>query len=410
MRVAFVSQPIDGPLPPPRNSIAIWTYEVARRLKEGHEVTVFYPAGRRLRSRVEEGVRYVQVPCLGDRFVRMVLGRFCAKSGGFAPESLFYAPVYGTFLCLLTLINRFDIIHIHNFGQLGRFCRLFARHGKILLHMHCEWVSQFRESSIRKALKAVSGVVFCSSYLREKANDRLAANYMPGYVLANGVNRTAMNSISGPLGEKESIDILFVGRVSPEKGVHLLVKAFENVITRVPQARLRLVGALSPLPRDYLESLSSDEAMRALFCDEALCSDYISYLKRLAAKLPEGTVEFVGSVPHQDVARLYRSSAVLVNPSLSEAFGMSLVEAMSCGLPVIASRAGGMVEVLGADQGPGLLVEKDDAIALADAIVRIVCDPVLAAAKGEAGLKRSEIFDWDEIAQGANSLYDRLVR
>jgi glycosyltransferase involved in cell wall biosynthesis len=96
-------------------------------------------------------------------------------------------------------------------------------------------------------------------------------------------------------------------------------------------------------------------------------------------------------------------------PSLEEGFGLPLAEAMAAGLPTVASRVGGMPEIV-VDGETGILVAPGDADALADAIVRVLADPELGRRLGEAGRARAvERYSWDVIAAATVALHRRLL-
>jgi len=148
---------------------------------------------------------------------------------------------------------------------------------------------------------------------------------------------------------KESFTVGIVGRITPIKGHPVLLKAMARVTRLFPQARLVIVGQ-SPRPR-YMEEL----AMLA---------------RRLGI---QEQVEFLGT--RYDVAELLKKVDLLVAPAVGEeAFGRVIIEAGACGVPVIASRIGGIVDILehGKD---GLLVPAGDVVALAEAIAEIIRDP-----------------------------------
>lgn len=105
---------------------------------------------------------------------------------------------------------------------------------------------------------------------------------------------------------------------------------------------------------------------------------------------------------------LYRSASVLVAPSLiEEPFGLPLVEAMACGVPVVASRAGGMAGIV-ADGETGRLVPRGDAAALAGAISQILLDPDLARSMRVAASQVAQArFSWEHVATLLESVYER---
>jgi glycosyltransferase involved in cell wall biosynthesis len=156
--------------------------------------------------------------------------------------------------------------------------------------------------------------------------------------------------------------VLYVGRLdrsSSWKGVHVLISAFSRLRLTVPEVGLRLVGDGDAVPelRDLADRLG--------------CLD---------------GVEFAGHRRGADLVREYQEAAVTVLPSLTEAesFGMTLVESMACGTPVIGSRVGGIVHVISEDE-TGLLVEPGEPRALAEACERVLTQPDLADRLAAAG-------------------------
>lgn len=123
------------------------------------------------------------------------------------------------------------------------------------------------------------------------------------------------------------------------------------------------------------------------------------------------TVTFVGKIPHHSVPRYLSKTKVFVVPSIleSESFGVAAVEASAMELPVVASRIGGLPEVV-LDQKTGILVPPRDPLALASAISRLLKDPDLCRGMGKAGRRFvSEHYDWHENAARMRQLYESLV-
>jgi starch synthase len=155
--------------------------------------------------------------------------------------------------------------------------------------------------------------------------------------------------------------ILFVGRNFVPKGGLALLDAFRRVREGHPDARLWIVSATAP-PR-----------------------------------LPDGAV-FLGPLGRDALAALYARASVLAFPTLREAFGLSLVEAMAFGLPVVASRLEAIPEIVSEGE-TGLLVPPADPAALARALGEILADPVRARLLGAAARARAaERFGWDRAA------------
>jgi len=170
--------------------------------------------------------------------------------------------------------------------------------------------------------------------------------------------------------------------MDPLKGVWELLLAFEQVHATLPDARLMIVGGnfgQGPL------------------------SDFESKLATFAAEhhLP---VEFIGQVPNEELPGYYRQADLAVFPSIClESFGMVALEAMRCGLPVIASRRPGFEELI-AEGETGLIVDDPKDISrLADAILQILNNPALCQNMGFAGYTRS-------LAYSPQSAADQFLR
>jgi glycosyltransferase involved in cell wall biosynthesis len=137
----------------------------------------------------------------------------------------------------------------------------------------------------------------------------------------------------------------------------------------------------------------------------------VPYRSQLEQRIPPGLksrIDWAGVVPYQDLPKAYAMASVLVNPSLSESFGMTVVEGMASGLPVIATKVGGQEELV-ADGTTGLLIDPEDPDQLADAIRRIRRDPEAAHLMGEAGRRQAQAYDWDRITGQTLNLYSRLM-
>ncbi len=181
--------------------------------------------------------------------------------------------------------------------------------------------------------------------------------------------------------------VAVVAQLTPWKGHDVLLRAWAQLKTQGNPAVLLVMGsALHPEDRSWENEL-----------------------KRLANELDlAGSVRFLGR--HEDVASIVGAVQAVAVPSRAEPFGRVALEAMALGKPVIGTRAGGLPEVV--DDGvTGLLVEPDDAPALADAIGRVLGDPQLAHRLGQAGADRVKaMFDIRRTAQQTEDLYDALLR
>jgi glycosyltransferase involved in cell wall biosynthesis len=117
---------------------------------------------------------------------------------------------------------------------------------------------------------------------------------------------------------------------------------------------------------------------------------------------------FVGFQQGADLGRAVAAMDVLFNPSITETFGNVTLEAMACGVPVVAARATGSTSLV-ADGVNGKLVPPGDIAGFADALASYIADPALRAAHGKAGEENSRAYSWDAINQAVADTYLRLI-
>jgi spore coat protein SA len=411
MKIAFVAQPFDRMVPPVRvGSLALWIYYMAQRVvAQGHEALIVGNNGGRLRgTRMEhEGVHYALTPTFIDAQINRV-GRRLARMGSKAPNAssdyVFASWFHSHYARLAAKEIRdrdVDIVHIMNYSQFVPIVRKQNPRAVIALHMQCEWLTQFPRDVIERRLDQVDLVVGCSEYIT-----KLVAGAFPRFAekcvtVPNAADVVAEEDAARPGGAK----VLFVGRLSPEKGVHDLIDAFRQVLEHVPHATLHLVGAPGWAPLEYLVGLSDIPYVKALRRFYELPpapqgkDPYQVELERLAGPEIGQRIIFEGYADHHVIAEHYRTATVLTNPSLSESFGISLVEAMMMKIPVVATRVGGMAYTVVPGE-TGLLVDPADPQRLADALRSVLSDPELARRMGAAGRVRScNHFSWESSAR-----------
>ena len=407
MKIAFVHQPWDDALPRQREgSLAIWVHEVGRRLAREHEVIVFGRGAHDAAPVTDDtGVTYVGVPVAGDRPILKILNTWPRRAISRRPAfaSPWFHCMYARHIGRELRARGVDIVHVHNFSNFVPILRRFAPRAKFVLHMHCEWLTQIDPRWVAPRLQQAAAVLACSEYVIERVRRAFPWCAERCHALPNGVDpaRFAASESAG-----DSKLILFVGRVSPEKGVHDLLDAFARVHERHPDARLRIVGPQTPAPFDFIAAMGDAELTAAL------APHYVSdYLMALHSRVPvecNGAVQFVGPQPHDELPRHYAEAAVVVNPSLSEAFGMSLIEAMASARPVVATCVGGMKEIVG-DCNVGRLTPPGDSAALADAICVVLDDSAKRDVMGGAGRARAnEQYAWTKVVERLHSIYCEL--
>ena len=179
------------------------------------------------------------------------------------------------------------------------------------------------------------------------------------------------------------LNILFLGRLDKRKGFRYLLGAFGRIKAQVPQARLIVAGAFD---RDEKEQ-------------------YVLFARAHGLR----DVKFVGYVSNDDLPRLYHSAHVFCAPATGfESFGLVLLEAMASGVPVVASDIMGYRHVVTHGR-EGLLAPPKNEDALADAIVRLLCDASLRERLAAAGRETAKQYSWKRIAQRTLDLYEACI-
>jgi len=175
--------------------------------------------------------------------------------------------------------------------------------------------------------------------------------------------------------------ILFLGSLTPRKNLGTLLDAYERVISRVPQApRLVLAGGHTPESQAIVE-----RATRAPLA---------------------GRIDLPGYVAPDRRLDLYRRALIFVMPSFTEGFGMPVIEAMTCGVPVVAARSGALPEAVG---DAGRLVDPQDAGALADALVALIGSASERQRLSERGRAHASTFRWSATASGVRDAWTRAL-
>jgi glycosyltransferase involved in cell wall biosynthesis len=282
----------------------------------------------------------------------------------------------------------YDLVHAHWIipqGIVTSFAGVpyvITAHGSDATSLNTGVIKELKAQALRRA-RSVAAV---STYLA----DVLAAlePSVDAAVLPMGVDtQTFYPSLrdsavdAGSLGTAgvSGLTVVFVGRLVDIKGVRYLIDAMRSV-----DARLTIVG---------------DGPQEAALRAQAANMD---------------TVTFLGRQQHQQVATILASADVFVAPSIlnnqggGEGLGLTIVEAMACGLPVIATRTGGITDLI-ADGVNGYLVEPKDSTAIADKLTALLGDATLRAAFGAEARRAAERFSYAAVADRYTRFFQQAI-
>lgn len=296
-------------------------------------------------------------------------------------------------LRMAKLVRGFEVVVIHNEPNFLFFMQKKPQQ-TLILHMHNAHlgIAIFRPF-YRRALKKVDKVICVSDYIR-----RHAMQYFPEYaekfiVVFNATDPAvfkpygdeAVNHLKGLVNiESDKTYLLYVGRLTEIKGVHVLIKAFLSIHAQRPNSRLIIAGSS--------------------FFSEAAKTDYEQSLVELAKPVSYAII-FTGFMPHEKLKYLYSSADIVVFPSIwQEPFGLVMLEAMASGTCLISSAVGGVPEVV-KNGINGLLVNAGDAEKLAQVTVEILSNSLSKTQMEQAA--RQLILDeytWERLAKQVESI------
>ena len=299
--------------------------------------------------------------------------------------------------------QRCDVVLVTNMTQFLPIIRRLNPNIVIVLQMHCEWLNQLDRGMLRQRLQHCDVIAGVSEFITQKAKacfpefaDRFVTIY-DGVNVDDFISKWDDSAAHKSNGEQH---IVYVGRITPEKGVHTLIEAFNRIADRFPSACLDIVGPDEINPPALVVPFSKDPKvfeLASLFDQKGV---YRAKIDALAAARKD-RIHFYGNLPHSPMlVQKYQFADISVTPSIwEEPFGLPVVEAMSAGAPVIAT-AGGAFPELVLPEKTGLLVERGNAAQLADALARLLADAPTREKMGRAGRARAvELFSWDHIAR-----------
>jgi len=314
------------------------------------------------------------------------IGELGTGSGGYSSDLFADAQRYARLASALAVHEDFDVIHAHDWLTYHAGIAVRALTGKPLVcHIHAtefdrsgEHINQGVYDIERAGMHAADRVVAVSRLTKAIVHTRYGVPDEKIDVVYNGVEQHEAQPVEGAAIEKDERIVLFLGRITMQKGPEYFIRAAKRVLEIEDKVKFVVAG-------------SGDMAVRMI---------------EDAAKLGIGhKVLFTGFLRGRDVDRVYAMADCYVMPSVSEPFGIAPLEAMRNDTPVIVSKQSGVAEVL----THALKVDFWDIDEMANKIVAVLRYPPLGSTLREHGRFELRGLSWDGAAEKCVRVYGRAI-
>jgi phosphatidyl-myo-inositol alpha-mannosyltransferase len=292
---------------------------------------------------------------------------------------------YGRLVTDMLERERFDVLHFHE--PFVPFLSLqVLRHSTSVnvatFHAYSGWspAYEFGKRMLGRFAARLHGRIAVSAAARHFISRYFQGDYK---VIPNGVDLRQFEDATPFARWRDGTpNILFLGRFERRKGLMHLLRAYRLVRRQGLDCRLLVVGS-GPQEREA---------------------------KRYIATRRLGGVELLGRLSEHDKARAFATADIYVSPATGqESFGIVLLEAMASGVPIVCSDIHGYKGVVQRDR-QAILVPPKDSDALADAIARLLRDPILRERMGASGRERAVQFGWENITAKVDDYYGFVIR
>lgn len=284
--------------------------------------------------------------------------------------------------------SRFDLVHVHSafgasFTRSIPFIRLASKRGLPLInHVHADdWDAFYGAASASKRRLIADTYGRCSKViaLSQEWADTLSA-ILPEKQIAVLENFTPLFEESF-FPDRLGKTVVFMSRLEKIKGCDILPDICESVIKRIPDATFLICG---------------EGSMRSVMMGE------------IAARGIEGNVEFLGWIDTEHKTDILKKGSLFLLPSYGEGMPMCVLEAMGFGLPVIATRVGGIPKIVENGKN-GFLLEPGNAQSIADGVARILEDENLYSSMSRESKARAECHSVQNYVRKLDAIYDEVL-
>lgn len=305
--------------------------------------------------------------------------------GGYGPTLMEEVEKYAMVAEEIAKSEQFDVIHAHDWLTYRAGIAAKRVSGKpLVVHIHATEYDRSGEQNRndivfnleREGMMAADTVCAVSNLTRSIVIEKYGVPAEKVITLHNAVE-PALRQVDGARPLKEKI-VTFLGRVTFQKGPEYFVETAKRVLEKDDNVRFVLAGDGDMMPR---------------------------VIKRVAELGIADKFHFTGFLRGKDIDRMFAMSDVYVMPSISEPFGISPLEAMQSGVPVVISKQSGVSEVL----QYAIKVDFWDVDATADAIYGILHYPSLARIFSEKGREEANNLKWEDVAARLKHIYENVI-
>lgn len=367
MKILIVAPPAYPISASTGGSVEICIYQIAKRLAQTNQITII--------SRKLKGLPTV------SKSKNLTIVRI-ARNKNYLQQVIQYAKKH-----------KFDCIQVDNRPRFISILRLHFPTLPLVLVLHSLTFMHFLPKMVQQDVIKKSNAVICNSqFIRSHYMKKFPRYAKKFYSIHLGADLSRFRkptpkekgSMRARYSLSKSFIILYAGRIIPGKGVHILIRAAGIVKNTIPSTRVVLVG---PYVRRYKARLMQEAKQK---------------------KIP---VLFTGPVKPSNMHKMYWIGNCFVCPTqFHEAFGLVNVEAMASELPVLASKRGGIVEIINGKNGI-LIHDYENPMAFAKAIKKVFLMPNFANSLAIAGRKTVLVhFGWGRVANNYRKFYTKLLR
>lgn len=254
----------------------------------------------------------------------------------------------------------------------------------IILKNDYPFLLHFFTKRVSKYMKKADHIIAISNFTKRKLIEELNIPEGKIDVIYLGADdetfspldkKKARAKLNLPLDQKI---ILHIGSEEPRKNVPTVINAFNRVQKNIPDSLLIMVGEKTEMSENLIKKYNMQKK-----------------------------IIYKNNISREELLQYYNSSDLFVYPSLYEGFGLPILEAMACGIPVIASNTGSLPEVVG---DGGIMLDPFDIEAISDNMYEILTNESIRENIIKKGLERAKLFSWKKTAEETLTVYEKVMK